>query len=96
MTASVKTVNQDVTNVVILKGLAIPKIPTTYLHINFGRAFAGNIERFPVDFMFELTKQELENWRCQFGTSNSEKIGFEVKEPRATYGKRTKGSRKKK
>ena len=26
--------------------------------------------------MFELTKQELENWRCQFGTSNSEKMGL--------------------
>jgi len=28
----------------ILKGLAIPKIPMTYLNINFGRAFAGKIE----------------------------------------------------
>lgn len=33
------------------------------------RAVRRNIERFPVDFMFELTKQKLENWRCQFGTS---------------------------
>ena len=40
------------------------------------RAVRRNIERFPVDFMFELTKQELENWRCQFGTSNSEKMGL--------------------
>ena len=40
------------------------------------RAVRRNIERFPVDFMFELTKQELENWRCQFGTSNSEKLGL--------------------
>ena len=30
-----------------------------------------NIERFPDDFMFKLTKEELENWRYQFGTSNS-------------------------
>lgn len=40
------------------------------------RAVRRNIERFPLDFMFELTKQELENWRCQFGTSNSEKMGL--------------------
>ncbi len=38
------------------------------------RAVRRNIERFPVDLMFKLTKQELENWRCQFGTSSSEKI----------------------
>lgn len=30
-----------------------------------------NIERFPEDFMFEMTKEELENWRSQIGTSNS-------------------------
>ena len=40
------------------------------------RAVKRNIERFPDDFMFELTKQELENWRCQFGTSNSVKMGL--------------------
>lgn len=40
------------------------------------RAVKRNIERFPVDFMFELTKDEFENWRCQFGTSNSEKMGL--------------------
>ena len=41
-----------------------------------GRAVRRNIERFPADFMFELTKKELENWRCQFGTSNSDKMGL--------------------
>ncbi|MBW8051399.1 MAG: ORF6N domain-containing protein [Cytophagales bacterium] len=40
------------------------------------RAVKRNIERFPVDFMFEFTKDEFENWRCQFGTSNSEKMGL--------------------
>jgi hypothetical protein len=35
-----------------------------------------NINRFPDDFMFELTKNELENWRTQFATSNSEKMGL--------------------
>ncbi len=40
------------------------------------RAVKRNIERFPPDFMFELTKQELEDWRCQFGTSNGDRMGL--------------------
>ena len=36
------------------------------------RAVKRNIERFPADFMFELTKDELENLRCQIGTSSLE------------------------
>lgn len=35
-----------------------------------------NMGRFPDDFMFEMTKQELENWRSQFGTSNSDLMGL--------------------
>lgn len=35
-----------------------------------------NISRFPEDFMFELTKSEFENWRSQFATSNSDKMGL--------------------
>lgn len=38
-----------------------------------------NKERFPIDFMFELTKEELENWRSQFATSNSDKMGLRYK-----------------
>jgi hypothetical protein len=38
------------------------------------RAVRRNIERFPDDFMFVLSKEELENWRYQFGTSNIEKF----------------------
>lgn|SRR5690606_34969783 len=34
------------------------------------RQVRRNIERFPEDFMFELTKQEFDNLRSQFGTSN--------------------------
>jgi hypothetical protein len=34
------------------------------------RAVKRNIARFPADFMFELTKEELENLRYQFGTSS--------------------------
>jgi len=32
------------------------------------RAVKRNIKRFPVDFMFQLTKEEWENLRCQNGT----------------------------
>ncbi len=42
------------------------------------RAVRRNIQRFPEDFMFELTKEELENWRYQFGTSNREKMGLRI------------------
>jgi len=40
------------------------------------RAVRRNIDRFPDDFMFEMTKQELDNWRSQYGTSNSVKMGL--------------------
>jgi len=33
------------------------------------RAVRRNISRFPEGFMFVLTKEELHNLRCQFGTS---------------------------
>lgn len=35
------------------------------------RAVRRNIDRFPEDFMFELSSVEMENWKCQIGTSNS-------------------------
>jgi hypothetical protein len=38
-----------------------------------------NRERFPVDFMFELTDSEFTNWRSQFATSNSDKMGLRYK-----------------
>lgn len=37
---------------------------------NLKRAVKRNIERFPDDFMFELTANEWEILRCNFGTSN--------------------------
>jgi hypothetical protein len=40
------------------------------------RQVKRNLERFPEDFMFEMTSEELQNWRCQFGTSNVEKMGL--------------------
>lgn len=39
------------------------------------QAVRRNQERFPVDFMFRLTQDELTNWRSQSVTSNSEKMG---------------------
>ena len=40
-------------------------------------AVRRNIERFPEDFMFEMNKEELENWRSQFASSNlSDKMGL--------------------
>ena len=36
-----------------------------------------NLERFPEDFMFVMSKTELENWRSQIVTSNfSDKMGL--------------------
>jgi ORF6N domain len=35
-----------------------------------------NIERFPPDFMFEMDKDEFENWRNQNASSNSEFMGL--------------------
>jgi hypothetical protein len=40
------------------------------------RQVTRNIERFPDDFLFEMTKEELEIWRSQFGTSNADKMGL--------------------
>ena len=37
-----------------------------------------NIERFPEGFMFELTKDELGNWRSQFATSNQDIMGLRI------------------
>lgn len=39
-------------------------------------AVKRNLFRFPGDFMFELTKEEFANWRSQFATSNSDRMGL--------------------
>ncbi len=39
-------------------------------------AVRRNSNRFPEDFMFEMSTGELEDWRTQFATSNSEKMGL--------------------
>lgn len=38
---------------------------------NLNKAVKRNIERFPQDFMFQLTKEEYQNLRFQNGTSKS-------------------------
>ena len=43
---------------------------------NLNQQVKRNKERFPSDFMFQLTKEELEDWKCQFGISNSIKMGL--------------------
>ncbi len=35
------------------------------------QAVQRNIDRFPADFMFQLSATEFENWRSQIVTSNS-------------------------
>jgi len=42
-------------------------VPTKVLN----QAVRRNLKRFPDDFMFQLSHQELEKWRSQFVTSNS-------------------------
>lgn len=39
------------------------------------RAIKRNAERFPQDFMFQLTREEAEALRCQFGISNDTRGG---------------------
>lgn len=40
------------------------------------QAVRRNKDRFPIDFMFVLDKEEFRNWRSQFVTSNSDKMGL--------------------
>lgn len=47
-------------------------VETKYLK----RQVRRNEKRFPEDFMFQMTKEELTNWRSQFVTSNSDKMGL--------------------
>ncbi len=40
------------------------------------QAVRTNIDLFPEDFMFEMTEEELKNWRSQIVTSKDDKIGL--------------------
>jgi hypothetical protein len=43
------------------------------------QAVRRNSKRFPLDFMFELTNEEFNDWRSQFVTSKSDKKGLRYK-----------------
>ena len=47
-------------------------VETKYLK----RQVKRNLQRFPDDFMFELSEQEFKDWRSQFVTSNKDKMGL--------------------
>jgi hypothetical protein len=52
---------------------ALYEVPTKALN----QALRRNLERFPEDFAFQLSKDDLENWRSQIVTSNpSAKMGL--------------------
>ena len=40
------------------------------------QAVKRNIKRFPPDFMFQLTAEEMKNWKSQIVISNQEKMGI--------------------
>jgi hypothetical protein len=67
-------------------------VPTKRLNEQVKR----NADRFPEDFMFQLTAQEWSNLRSQFATSNSEVPQIEVVPPNwsqfATSSKRHRGA----
>ena len=37
-----------------------------------------NISRFPEEFMFELTKEELEEWRTEYASTNRDVMGIRI------------------
>ena len=43
------------------------------------QAVRRNIKRFPEDFMFQLTKEEMNNWKSQIVISNKDKMGIRKK-----------------
>lgn len=47
-----------------------------FLYGVLNQAVKRNIERFPEEFMFQLTKEELENWMSQIVISNKEIMGL--------------------
>lgn len=54
-------------NVMLDRDLAeLYGVETKYLKRQVNR----NIDLFPEDFIFKLSKEEFENWRCQFVTSS--------------------------
>jgi hypothetical protein len=54
------------------------------------RAVKRNLDRFPADFMFQLSAEEWENLKCQFGiSSDPTSLGSRVVTPDAHGGRRS-------
>jgi hypothetical protein len=47
------------------------------------QAVRRNVDRFPNDFMFELAREEPQNWRSQFVTSKSDRMGNDIRSDHA-------------
>jgi hypothetical protein len=45
---------------------------------NLNKAVKRNIDRFPEDFMFQLTKEEMDSLRFQIGTSKKAEEAFAI------------------
>ena len=78
---SIATIKQITTKIYYIRGSKVMLdrdlallygVETKVLKRNVRR----HIERFPDDFMFEMTKKEFQDWRSQFGTSNSDRMGL--------------------
>jgi len=81
MTSKLIPIERIETKIFLLRGqkvmldrdlAALYGVPTKVLK----RAVRRNITRFPDDFMFVLDGEEFTNWRRQFGTSNSDRLGL--------------------
>ena len=81
MTSELTSIERIETKILLLRGqkvmldrdlAALYGVPTG----NLKRAVLRNTDRFPGDFMFVLDAQEFAHWRCQFGTSNSDRMGL--------------------
>jgi len=59
--------------VMLDRDLAIPYGVETRM---LNQAVKRNIKRFPEDFMFQLTKEEMANWKSQVVMSNRDKMGL--------------------
>ncbi len=54
------------------------------------QAVRRNLNRFPPDFMFEMSQKELENWRSQIVISKNEKMGLRYAPRSCAFATRSK------
>ncbi len=53
------------------------------------QAIKRNIERFPEDFMFQLSPEEFKNWKSQFATSKANSLRSQIVMSKGRGGRRT-------